>query len=339
MAAGSSCQTSTPASSAPAPRARRSRAPTSSATSSGRPREAAGRNEPPPPPFPRRPFEGSTTRSARVLSTSTDAVATRERRRRANRIEIRDIRCRGAMKGELRWRRGAVHQYRQQRGLAPPGERAGHDAPGRGDIGLEVDSYSTPSFVLRDCMPASPFWRPDPDVELRFGGRRERRRARPRERRTARRHARGRRRHVQIVHVQELPPRTRRCRSQEQPLALRENLYRRLPRQLPADCRCRQLPGVGARGNLRCDSFILPPELVGGVTDYPSSLGCVVALQGAFAAVGVPYNVRWHALANDPVAHAAHPEAGPLGTWRPLGPAAAPRGSVFKSPTPSASPR
>jgi hypothetical protein len=55
-----------------------------------------------------------------------------------------------------------------------------------------------------------------------------------------------------------------------------------------------------------------------------------VALQGAFAAAGAPYNVRWHTLANDAVAHAAHPEAGPLGTWRPLGPAAVPRRSIYQ---------
>jgi parallel beta-helix repeat protein len=75
--------------------------------------------------------------------------------------------------------------------------------------------------------------------------------------------------------------------------------------------------------NLHCDSFLLPPELANGATDLPSSLGCVVALQGIGAAVGYPHNVQWLRLAGDPVAHAAHPEAGPLGTWRPQGPAAA----------------
>jgi hypothetical protein len=74
--------------------------------------------------------------------------------------------------------------------------------------------------------------------------------------------------------------------------------------------------------NLLCDSFLLPPELtVGGATDVPSSLGCVAALQGATATVGIYSNLRWLTLAVDPAAHAAHPEAGPIGTWRPLGPA------------------
>jgi hypothetical protein len=88
---------------------------------------------------------------------------------------------------------------------------------------------------------------------------------------------------------------------------------------------------VSLLGNdLRCDSFILPPELVGGVSDVPSSLGCVVTLQGLIAALGVPFNLKWHILANDAAAHARHPEAGPLGTWRPLGPAAAPQRSSFR---------
>src|SRR5689334_19496335 len=61
------------------------------------------RNEPPPPPFPRRPVEGSTTRSAPCLITFYKTPLQRGERleRRANRIEILDIRCRGAMKGEL----------------------------------------------------------------------------------------------------------------------------------------------------------------------------------------------------------------------------------------------
>jgi len=74
------------------------------------------------------------------------------------------------------------------------------------------------------------------------------------------------------------------------------------------------------RNNLFCDSFLLPPAFAGGATDVPSSQGCVVAVQGIFAAIGLPYNVRWAELAFDPAAHIAHPEAGPLGTWRPRGP-------------------
>lgn len=79
--------------------------------------------------------------------------------------------------------------------------------------------------------------------------------------------------------------------------------------------------------DLFCDSFILPPFLVGGITDLPSSQGCVVALQGSAAAVGFPANVQWFQLAYDEAAHARHPEAGPLGTWRPQGSGSIPKRS------------
>ena len=85
------------------------------------------------------------------------------------------------------------------------------------------------------------------------------------------------------------------------------------------------------QGNdLDCDSFLLPPELAGGATDVPSSFGCTVVLQGMEAAIGYTYNVQWLALASDPAAHARHPEAGPLGTWRPRGPVAAPEPSEYR---------
>jgi hypothetical protein len=83
--------------------------------------------------------------------------------------------------------------------------------------------------------------------------------------------------------------------------------------------------------DLFCNSFLLPPEwTIGGATDVPSSLGCVVVIQGMAAALGIPQNVRWLSLAHDEAAHAAHPEAGPLGTWRPMGPALAPAASPLK---------
>lgn len=88
---------------------------------------------------------------------------------------------------------------------------------------------------------------------------------------------------------------------------------------------CLQMYEIGnsrvlVSGNdLRCDAFLLPPELAGGATDVPSSLGCVVVFQGMGAALGYPTNLRWAELAFDPAAHAAHPEAGPIGTWRPQG--------------------
>lgn len=84
--------------------------------------------------------------------------------------------------------------------------------------------------------------------------------------------------------------------------------------------------------DLFCNSFLLPPELTpGGMsTDIPSSLGCVVAIQGLGAGAGFPSNVRWLSLVADPAAHAAHPEAGPLGTWRPQGPRLAPEPSTLR---------
>lgn len=81
--------------------------------------------------------------------------------------------------------------------------------------------------------------------------------------------------------------------------------------------------------NLVCDSFLLPPELANGETDVPSSLGCTVAIQGIGAAVGFPFNARHAELSFDETAHAAHPEAGPLGTWRPQGLEAAPQPSTY----------
>lgn len=82
--------------------------------------------------------------------------------------------------------------------------------------------------------------------------------------------------------------------------------------------------------DLFCDSFLLPPAFVLGATDVPSSLGCVVAIQGLAAAIGFPPNIQWLRLAYDPAAHAAHPEAGPIGTWRPRGPSAIPAPSQLR---------
>jgi hypothetical protein len=70
--------------------------------------------------------------------------------------------------------------------------------------------------------------------------------------------------------------------------------------------------------DLFCDSFLLPPELAGGAVDVPSSLGCFTAVQGMAAVLGYPHNVQWLALAYDPAAHQS-PETGGLGTWRPRG--------------------
>lgn len=83
--------------------------------------------------------------------------------------------------------------------------------------------------------------------------------------------------------------------------------------------------------DLSCNSFTLPPELTPtGATDQPSSLGCVLALQGLEAVLGFVPNVQWLSLAFDEAAHAAHPQAGPLGTWRPQGDGKAPTPSTLK---------
>jgi hypothetical protein len=119
------------------------------------------RNEPPPPPFPRRPIEGATTRSAPVLINFYKTPLRRGERpeRRANRIEIHNIRCRGAMKGEL-WALGdevlcinIVNSVDWRHPESAP-------ATTRQDVlisGLEVDGYSTPSFGPFENARASPF--------------------------------------------------------------------------------------------------------------------------------------------------------------------------------------
>ncbi|MEM1436774.1 MAG: hypothetical protein AAGG11_22185 [Pseudomonadota bacterium] len=78
--------------------------------------------------------------------------------------------------------------------------------------------------------------------------------------------------------------------------------------------------------NLRNDSFLLPPELTagGGLTDIPSSLGCIAVFSGFSNGAGIPSNLRFLTLAVDPAARAVLDEglqavAGPIGTWRPQG--------------------
>lgn len=293
------------------------------------------RNEPPPPPFPRRLVEESTTRSAPALIVfyKTPLQAGERPERRANRIEIHDIRCRGAMKGEL-WAFGDEVLCISVLNSVDWHHPESAPVTTRQDVlisGVEVDGYSTPSFGPFEnacaCITVlgGPILTSNYDLQgdvngdalgLENGG---------------------------LLGVTPAPGDVtfractfRNCRLGPGVIGYKNGLVR-FENITTDGCRgnCLQIVDVAncdvsvRGGNLRCDSFILPPEFVGGVADYPSSLGCVVALQGAFATVGAPYNVRWHALANDPGAHAAHPDAGPLGTWRPLGPAAAPRRSVY----------
>jgi hypothetical protein len=270
------------------------------------------RNEPPPPPFPRRPVEGSTTRSAPVLINfyKTPLRPGEHPERRANRIEIRNIRCRGAMKGEL-WAFGdevlcinIVNSVDWHHPESAP-------ATTRQDVlisGVEVDGYSTPSFGPFEnacaCITilGGPILTSNYDLEgdvngdalgLENGG-------------------------LLGVTPAEGDVTFRSCTFRNCRLGPgvvgHKNSLLRFENISTDGCRgnCLQIVDVDnclvsvRGGDLRCDSFILPPELVAGVTDYPSSLGCVVALQGAFAAVGVPY------------------------TWRPRGPAEAPRRSLYQ---------
>jgi hypothetical protein len=90
--------------------------------------------------------------------------------------------------------------------------------------------------------------------------------------------------------------------------------------------------------DLNCNSFTLPAEYApGGIPNQPSSLGCVLAIQGLEAVFGFPQNVRWLTLAFSAEARAAaanagHPEAAawPPGSWRPRGPVTFPTPSTLK---------
>jgi hypothetical protein len=294
------------------------------------------RGKPRPRPFPRVSVEGSATRTPPALISfyKTPLQAGENAADRANRIVVRNLRCRGAMIGEL-WAFGdevlciniinSIDWHNPER--AP--------ATTRQDVlisGVEVDGYSTPAFgpfenacacitVLGGVILTSNY---DLDgvvdgdaLGIANGG---------------------------LLGVTPAEGQVtfrsctfRNCRVGPGVVGYRDGLI--MFENVSTDgCRgnCLQILDVSdcrvlVRGNdLRCDSFILPPVLVGGATGVPSSLGCVAVLQGLPAAIGFPQNVRWHTLANDPAAHQRHPEAGPLGTWRPLGPSSAPRQSEYR---------
>src|SRR5690606_12126286 len=100
--------------------------------------------------FPRLPVEGSTTRGAPalILFYKTPLQAGENPADRANRIVIRNVRCRGAMSGEL-WAFGdevrcfnIINSFEWHRPESAP-------ATTRQDVlisGVEVDGYSTPAF-------------------------------------------------------------------------------------------------------------------------------------------------------------------------------------------------
>lgn len=79
---------------------------------------------------------------------------------------------------------------------------------------------------------------------------------------------------------------------------------------------------VFRHNDLRSDPFLLPGPTGSEPSDVPSSLGCVVAIQGIFASLGFPLHIRFVELA---LSEAADPK----GTWRPQGPNGAPEPSTF----------
>ena len=291
---------------------------------------------PKPPPFPRISVNGSTTRTApSLISFYKTPVAFGENPEdRANRIEIRNIRCRGAMLGEL-WAFGdevlcinIVNSLDWHNPGAAP-----HTT--RQDVhvsGVEVDGYRSPAFgpfengcacisVLGGVILTSNY-NLEGDVDgdalgIANGG---------------------------LLGVTPAEGSVafvsctfRNCRVGPGAVGYRSGSV--LFEHVTTDgCRgnCLQVIDVAdtrvtiVDNDLRCDSILLPPQLAGGATDLPSSLGCVVALQGLGASIGYPQNLQWLTLAGDQVAHARHPEAGPLGTWRPQGPTAIPERSTFR---------
>ena len=293
--------------------------------------------EPKPPDFPRIPLDGSSTRTppALILFYKTPLQAGEDPDDRANRIEVRDLRCRGAMRGEA-WIFGDEVLCINVINSIDWHNPASAPATTRQDVllsGLEVDGYSTAELgpFENSCacitVLGGPILTDNYDLDGSVDG-----------------DALG------LVNgglLGVVPA--------EGDVTFSNCTFRN----------CRLGPGIGGvkngnllwenivtdgcRGNclqifdnsnckmevrdcdLFCNSFLLPPELtVGGATDVPSSLGCVFAVQGITATFGVGQNIRWLTLAIDPAAHAAHPEAGPLGTWRPLGPAFVPEPSTLK---------
>jgi hypothetical protein len=81
--------------------------------------------------------------------------------------------------------------------------------------------------------------------------------------------------------------------------------------------------------HLFCDPIELPDFLTAGAAGVPSSLGCIVVAQGLTAALGMPYNVQFAALAAKERNPDDPQEFGPKGTWRPQGQASAPRSSNY----------
>ena len=293
---------------------------------------------PKPPPFPRRPIAGTHTKAApgMILFYKTPLQSGQDPDDRANRIEVRNLRCRGAMIGE-RWTFGDEVLCFTILNSIDWNSPESMQQTTRQDVlftGVDVDGYATDEFPVfgNGCacitVLGGPILTDNYDLDGATDG-------------DALGASNG-----GLLGVNPA----------EGDVTFRDCAFKN----------CRLGPGVvgykdgnllfdsittdGCRGNclqlfdnsncrmevrnceLFCDSFLLPPELTpgGASTDIPSSLGCVVAFQGFAAALGFPSNLRWLTLAVDSAAHVTHPEAGPLGTWRPLGPALVPAPSTLR---------
>ena len=289
---------------------------------------------PKPPPFPRVPIAGTNTKTAPglILFYKTPLQAGEDPDDRANRIEIRDLYCRGAMIGDdwmfgdevlcftiinsIDWNATEVPQVTTRQDVLISG--------------VDVDGYKTPEFgafgnacacisILGGIL-LTPNYNLDGETDgdalgLSNGG------------------------FLGLV-LAEGDVTVRNCKLRNcrlGPAIVGYKNSRLVFENMSTDgCRAdcvRLLDNSNCDMYVRncdlfCDSFILPPEwAAGGAPDQPSSLGCILGLQGVTAALGFPQNIQWLTLAVDPAAHAAHPEAGPFGTWRPLGPAFLPEPS------------
>ena len=297
----------------------------------------ADSGQPVPPRFPRAPIAGTTTRAAPglILFYKTPPSPGDDLLARANRIEIRGMRCRGAMRG-ADWTFGDEVLCFTVANTVDFANPEAIPVTTRQDVlisDVEVDGYKTPAFPIFEnscaCITITGGLILTDNFDLEgsvdgdmFG--------------------------AENGALLGLVPAEgdvtfqnclfRNCRVGPGVIGYKDGNL--LFDGITTDgCRgnCLQLYDNSGcnievrNGNLFCDSFLLPPELtVGGASDVPSSLGCVVAVQGATAAAGISANLRWLSLAIDATAHAAHPEAGPLGTWRPLGPYFAPAPSTLK---------
>ena len=291
--------------------------------------------QPKPPPFPRAPVDSSTTLTPPTLIQfyKTPLQPGEHPRDRANRIEIRNLRCYGAMIGEPWCFGDEVLCINISNSTYWTNETAPQTT--RQDVvvsGVEGDGYRTPEFgpfetgcscitVLGGAITTSNY-----DLEGDIDG-------------DGLGFANGGLLGVTPAegNISFKGCTFRNCRSGPGVVGYRDGDIR-WKNNTTDGCRsnCLQMIDIGGSrinvfdNDLDCDSFILPPELAGGASDVPSSLGCVVAFQGMGAALGFPRNVQWALLANDVEAHARHPEAGPVGTWRPQGPDIAPAHSTLR---------